>query len=264
MLSLQEYRNYGENRARYIKNNFSELRSKIRELHPVHGASLEALLRHLLRVSSHSDENAMAVEALAAQFCYTVLRGNQILQDGVHVKTLVMADLIKNAHILFDERPSLPSPVPSSDVIEATPTHTYGSLFLSPEFPQTVDSVSQHRPVLFGGTPTFTRSSLSSLPPDPTMGTRLTPSPTPLLGPLLGLPNPQSLAEGVETTAQEVVSVPPPTSVAAWRLRQSQLPPQPDVVTMPRSPPESVLSSTSEFPLSSATSLRTRIGGFSP
>ncbi|KAH9059291.1 Rho GTPase activation protein [Lactarius vividus] len=86
MLSLQEYRNYIENRARYIENDFSVLRSKIRELHPVHGASLEVLLRHLLRVSSHSDENAMTVEALAAQFCYTVLRGNQILQDGVHVK----------------------------------------------------------------------------------------------------------------------------------------------------------------------------------
>jgi hypothetical protein len=38
----------------YTKNNFSLLRSKIRELHPVHRASLEALLRHLLRVASHS------------------------------------------------------------------------------------------------------------------------------------------------------------------------------------------------------------------
>ncbi len=68
------------------RNTFSLLRSKIRELHLVHRASLEALLRHLLRVASHSDKNAMTVEALAAQFCYTVLRGNIVLQDGVHVK----------------------------------------------------------------------------------------------------------------------------------------------------------------------------------
>ena len=37
----------------YTGDNFSVLRSKIRELHPVHRASLEALLRHLLNVSSH-------------------------------------------------------------------------------------------------------------------------------------------------------------------------------------------------------------------
>ncbi|KAH8989391.1 hypothetical protein EDB86DRAFT_1914472 [Lactarius hatsudake] len=286
MLSLQEYRNYRENRARYIENDFSVLRSKIRELHPVHGASLEALLRHLLRVSSHSDENAMTLEALAAQFCYTVLRGNQILQDGVHVKTLVMADLIQNVHTLFDERPSLSPPAPSPDVAEATSIHTYGSLFLSPELPQTMGSAAQHRPVPFGGTPTL--STRSSLSPDPTIGTRLTPSPTPLLSPLLGFPTSQTLTERVETTTQEqviskarstkaletlgtqnststkaVLSV-PPTSVTEWWLRQSQLPPHPEAVTTPRSPPESVLSSTSEFPLSSATSLRSRIGGFSP
>ena len=59
---------------------------KIRELHPVHRASLEALLRHLSRVASHSDENKMTVEALAAKFRYSVFRGKEILQDDVHVK----------------------------------------------------------------------------------------------------------------------------------------------------------------------------------
>ncbi len=72
--------------ARYTENDFSLLRSKIRELHPVHTASLGALLRHLLRVASHSDQNAMTVEALAAQFRYDVLRGNDVLHDGVDVK----------------------------------------------------------------------------------------------------------------------------------------------------------------------------------
>ena len=52
-----------------------------------------------------------------------------------------------------------------------------------------------------------------------------------------------------------------PSSVAEWRL---QVPPQlrlqPEVQTLPQSPPEIVLSSNSDFPLSSATSLQTRMG----
>ncbi|KAH9031499.1 Rho GTPase activation protein [Lactarius pseudohatsudake] len=105
MLSLEDCRKYRQDRARYPENVHSMLRSKIRELHPVHRASLEAVLRHLLLVASHSDKNAMTVEALAAQFCYTVLRGNAVLEGSVHAKKLVMEDLIQNAHTLFDERP---------------------------------------------------------------------------------------------------------------------------------------------------------------
>jgi len=72
--------------ARYAENDFSLLRSKIRELHPVHRASLGALLRHLLRVASRSDKNAMTVNAFAAQFRYGVFRGNAVSQNGVRVK----------------------------------------------------------------------------------------------------------------------------------------------------------------------------------
>ena len=68
------------------ENDFSLLRTKIRELHPVHRASLGALLRHLLHVASHSDTNAMTVEELAAKFWYAVLPGNEILPGGVHIK----------------------------------------------------------------------------------------------------------------------------------------------------------------------------------
>ncbi|KAH9055026.1 Rho GTPase activation protein, partial [Lactarius vividus] len=100
MLSLEDCRQYRKNRARYTENDCSVLRSKIRELHPVHRVSLEALLLHLFRVASHSDKNAMTVKALAAQFCYTVFRGNAVLEGG----KLVMEDLIQNVHILFEER----------------------------------------------------------------------------------------------------------------------------------------------------------------
>jgi hypothetical protein len=69
------------------------------------------------------------------------------------------------------------------------------------------------------------------------------------------------------STLAEVVSV-PPTSVAEWRLRQLRLPQDrflhPEAVTIPQDPPESVLSSISDSPLTSATSLQTRMGSFSP
>ncbi|KAH9032135.1 hypothetical protein EDB85DRAFT_2145695 [Lactarius pseudohatsudake] len=151
-LSLEDYRQYQQNRARYTENDCSVLRSKIRELHPVHRASLEALLRHLLRVASHSDVSAMTVKALATQFSYPVLRGNEVLQDGVH--SLLLEDLIQNAHTLFDERPS---PSPSLDVTETASTLISSSLFLSPELPRssvvqaddsTTDSTTRHRPEL--------------------------------------------------------------------------------------------------------------------
>jgi imidazolonepropionase-like amidohydrolase len=72
--------------ARNTENDFSLLRSKLRELHPVHRASLGALLRHLARVASHSDRNSMTVKALTDQLSYAILRGNTVLQKGVCVK----------------------------------------------------------------------------------------------------------------------------------------------------------------------------------
>ncbi|KAH9014678.1 hypothetical protein EDB84DRAFT_1443744 [Lactarius hengduanensis] len=283
MLSLQDYRQYRRNRVRYAEHDLSLLRSKIGELHPVHRAALEAVLLHLLLVASHSAQNAMTVEALAAQFCYTILRGNAVLRDGVH--HLVLEDLIRNAHTLFDERPSPPpAPSPYAEKTTSTLTMTYGSC-LSPELPQPAEvqamgSTTRHLPGLVGGIPT---SIQSSLPSGAAMEGHLTPSPTPLLGPLLELPSSIILTEAVETTTQEQVvlevrgaemvetfpngsppKVVPPTSVAEWLLHQSRLPPHPEPLTVPRCSPDSVPSSTPCHPLSSATSLRTGMGTFLP
>ncbi|KAH9161832.1 hypothetical protein EDB89DRAFT_693958 [Lactarius sanguifluus] len=147
----------------------------------------------------------MTIRALATLFRYHVLRGNEVLQDGVYVKTLVMEDLIQNAYTLFGEHPSLSQPVPSPDAAEPTSTFTYGSLFLSPELPpaevQATGSTTRHRPEFLGGTPTSAQPSFSSLPSDTAVESHLTPSPTPLLSPLLGFPS--SLTE---TTMQEPVT----------------------------------------------------------
>ncbi|KAN0140322.1 hypothetical protein V8E53_002218 [Lactarius tabidus] len=282
VLPWKEYRRYTQERDEYAKNNFSLLRSKILEQDPVHRASLEALLRHLLHVASHSDKNGMTVKTLSSQFCQYILGTDPVFQ-GIHVKAPVLEDLIQNAHTLFDERSSQTPVVPSSYVAETESTLTHGSLFLSPEMPESVDvqatgSSSRHRPEIVDGA--STRSSFSSFPSDASPESRLTPPPIDLLSPLLGLSSSKTLTEGVETTTQEglfpearsteaialpnstpadVVPLPAPTSVAEWRLHQSQLPPDPEALRIPQSPPESVLSSTSDFPLSSATSLQTRL-----
>ena len=71
---------------KYINNNFSLLRSKIRGLHPVHRESLEALLRHLWNVASHSDKNRLTVKDLAFEFCYFVLGYDLESEDGNSLK----------------------------------------------------------------------------------------------------------------------------------------------------------------------------------
>ena len=150
-----------------------------------------------------------------------------------------------------------------------------------------MNSTGRHHPGPVGGTPASSQRSFSLILPDTktVSESRLTPSPTPLLSPLLGLLSSQTLKGGVETTTQEQVipkarvtktvetmsnsiHAPPEmsakvasSSVAEWRLQvPSQLPPQLEAQTqtIPQSPPESVPSSNSDFLLSPATSLQNR------
>jgi hypothetical protein len=193
---------------------------------------------------------------------------------------LVLEDLIRNVHTLFDDQLSAPPPV-LLPAAETTSTSFPSDSFLSAELPQlpgadAIDPTIQ-RPQLVGVTPTLTQSSFSSLPSDVALDSRLTPSPTTLPAPLLGFPSSSTLVEGMEMNSQEqvtpevrhtevmeleaqrnyapeVVSV-PPTFVDEWRLRQSHLPSQPEAAMIPQSPPESVLSSMSDLPLSSVMSL---------
>ncbi|KAN0140285.1 hypothetical protein V8E53_002181 [Lactarius tabidus] len=282
VLSSKDYRNYKQIRTKYPENNFSLLRTKIRELHPIHRATLGALLRHLLRVASHSDTNAMTVKELAATFRYAVLRGNDVLQDGVHIKGPVLEDLIRNVHTLFNDRPSTSPPVPSPTAETPSTFPSSSFSFSGAELLQLseVDAMgpSTRRLEVVGLTPSLNQSSFSSLPSDVALDSSLTPSPTTFPGPLLGLPSSNTLMEGVDTNSHEqvmpevrgmavvepeaFVNSPPPevvsvsrTSVTEWRLRQSQLHPQPEAVTTPQSPTESVISSLSDLALSSVMSL---------
>jgi hypothetical protein len=206
----------------------------------------------------------MTVEVFASRFSYPILRGNHVLQGGVHVKArrvdlfyisnliclkaLVVEDLIQNVHILFDERSSQFTPVPSSNVAETTSAYTSGPLFLSHELPQ---STTQH-PGPVDGIPMSTQLSFSSLlTSDVAADSRRGLSPAGLLR----LPSSKTLTEGLEVSTQEQVIpeerrpkaaetlagsnpaevVPAPlTSVTEWRLYQSRLPPQAEALTIPR------------------------------
>ena len=187
-------------------------------------------------------------------------------------KKLVMEDLIQNAYILFDEYPPPPPPV-LSHVAGPTSYLTYGTAG-----EQAVGSTTRHQLGLVGGTPTSTQSSFPALHSDSPLDGRLTPTLTPLLSPLLGLTSSSAtLKERVETTMHEQVipdprgtqavettpsnslsellSV-PPTPLAddsEWWLPQSGILQHPESPTIPHSPSESVVSSTTDLSLSSAS-----------
>ena len=84
------------------------------------------------------------------------------------------------------------------------------------------------------------QSSFSSFPSDGSVESRYTPEQISLLSPLLGISSSRTLREAVEATTQERLLVP-------------------EVLTTPQSLPDSVLSSTSDHAISSATSLQTRM-----
>ena len=165
----------------------------------------------------------------------------------------VMEDLIQNAQTLFDERPYQPPPVPSFDAAETTSADTDGSFFLSPKFPQAAEiqatgSASRHRPGIVDGIHASTQCS--SFPSDGAVVNRFAPPQTALMRPLRGPSSSKVLTERVETTTQE----------ARGTKGKSRALPHLEALRIPQSPPESIVSSTSDFAHSSATSLQTTMG----
>ena len=159
-----------------------------------------------------------------------------------------MEDLIHNAHTLFDERPSQSPP-------ETASTQTYSSLFLSPESAdvQAMGSTSRHRPRIDDGIHASSQSS-SAFPSDGVTVNCFAPPQATLTSPLRELSVSKMHTEGVKTTTQERLTK------AKGTKGKSRVLPHSDAPTIPQSPPESILSSAPGFPLSSATSLQTRMG----
>ncbi|KAI9455781.1 hypothetical protein BJY52DRAFT_622458 [Lactarius psammicola] len=291
-LSLHDYRQYGQNKASFTENDFSLLRSRIHELPAVHKASLGALSQHLSLVASHADRNGMSPHDLASALALHVFGKGEVLQGNVDVKKLARAStmevLIRNAQALFHEYPLPPTPPSSAQTEETTSIISYGSLFLSPEFPQYPEvqpmiPVLRPRPRPVSQIHTSSQSTSSVSPSNSTadLSRCLTPTLVPLLSPLPSFSRSRSSPETKETPTREQVRhntrsreamfpnssqdavPPPPQSTVSRRPPQQQ--PYLEALSLSLSPGAgSLLSDITDNPLSSATSLRSAMGAYSP
>ncbi|KAH8997043.1 hypothetical protein EDB86DRAFT_2917669 [Lactarius hatsudake] len=236
-LSLHDYRQYGQNKVSYTENDFSLLRSKIHEL-PEMGT-------------------AMGPQDLASTLALHIFGKGEVMQGNVDIRKLarvsIMEVLIKNAHALFHEYPLPP----------------YGSLFLTPEFPQysevqATGSVLRPRPRPISHIHMSSQSTSSVSPPDSTvdLSGRLTPTLVPLLSPLPGFSRSRGSSETKEAPTREQFKHQPRSREAIFsNSSQDHL----EALSLSLSPGGgSVLSDITDYPLSSATSLRSAMGTYSP
>ncbi|KAH9057751.1 Rho GTPase activation protein [Lactarius vividus] len=93
-LSLQDYRQHGQNKASYTENDFSLLRSKIHGLPEVHKASLGALSQHLSLVASHADGNGMGPQDLASALALHIFGKGEVMQGNVDIRKLARVRFI--------------------------------------------------------------------------------------------------------------------------------------------------------------------------
>lgn len=277
-LSLHDYRHYGQDKAGYTENDFSSLRSKIQGLSAVHKASLGALCQHLSLVASHVDGNGMSPQDLASAFALHVFGKGEVLQGNVNIRKLarvsIMEVLIKNAQAIFHEYPLPPTPPSSTQAEETASMISYGSLFLSPEFPkysevQASGAVRRPRPVSHIYTSTQSTSSVSPSDSTVDLSGRITPTLVPLLSPLPVFSRSRSSTETNEAPSRQQVRHNARSQEAMIFPSLSQddtLPQQPTVLRRPYSEAldlslspgaRSSMTEITDNPHSSATSLQT-------
>ena len=195
-----------------------------------------------------------------------------------------MEVLIKNAQAIFHEYPLPPTPPSSTQAEETASIASYGSLFLSPEFPQYSEiqpggSIPRPRPISHVYTSTSSTSSVSPSDSTVDLSGRITSTLVTLLSPLAVFSRSGSSTEAKETPPRErarhntrsrsaIFPNPPqdfdslpPQSTASRRLSQQ---PYSEVSTLSLSPGAgSLLSDITDNPRSSATSLQTAMGAYS-
>ncbi|KAI9433320.1 hypothetical protein H4582DRAFT_1988472 [Lactarius indigo] len=289
-LSLHDYRLYGQNKACYTENDFSLLRSKIHELPAVHRASLGALSHHFSLVASHMERNGMGPQDLASALALHIFgKGEVMMQGNVDIRKLatvsIMEILIKNAQTLFHEYSLPPTPPSSTRAEETSSVVSYGSLFLSPEFPQHCEVQAtgpilrpRPRPISHIHTSSQSTSSISPSNSPVDLSGRFTPTLVPLFSPLPGFSRSRGPSETKEApTGEQSKHQPRNREAMFWNSSQDVEPPPPQSTVSRRQPEHlealslslspgaaSVLSDITDHPLSSATSLRSAIGAYSP
>ncbi|TDH04870.1 hypothetical protein EPR50_G00137640 [Perca flavescens] len=87
-------------------------------------AMLDVLTNHLLKVSSHSDQNMMTVSNLGMIFGPTLLRSQEetvAAMMNIKFQNIVVEILIENHHKIFGEAPDLSLPLPQAPSSRSTP-----------------------------------------------------------------------------------------------------------------------------------------------
>lgn len=85
---------------------------------------LEILAKHLLRVSSHSEQNMMTVSNLGMIFGPTLLRSQEetvAAMMNIKFQNIVVEIIIENCNKIFGEPPDLSAPLPQAPSSRATP-----------------------------------------------------------------------------------------------------------------------------------------------
>ncbi|XP_041864346.1 rho GTPase-activating protein 42 isoform X2 [Melanotaenia boesemani] len=87
-------------------------------------AMLDLLTKHLLKVSSHSDQNLMTVSNLGMIFGPTLMRSQEetvAAMMNIKFQNIVVEIIIENHHKIFGEAPDLSVPLPQAPSSRSTP-----------------------------------------------------------------------------------------------------------------------------------------------
>jgi hypothetical protein len=190
-----------------------------------------------------------------------------------------MEVLIKNAQAIFHEYPLPPTPPSSTQAEETASITSYGSVFLSPEFPQYSEvqaggAVRRPRPVSHIYTSTQSTSSVSPSDSTVDLSGLITPTLVPLLSPLPVFSRSRSSTETKEAPPRQQVrrnarsreAIFPSTSQDDTLPQQSTFLRRPysEALALSLSPGAgSSLSEITDNHRSSATSLQTAMGAYS-
>ncbi|XP_034745304.1 rho GTPase-activating protein 42 [Etheostoma cragini] len=116
----------------FIKaSKYDDQKYRVRAIHALvyklpekNRAMLDVLTNHLLKVSSHSDQNMMTVSNLGMIFGPTLLRSQEetvAAMMNIKFQNIVVEILIENHHKIFGEAPDLSLPLPQAPSSRSTP-----------------------------------------------------------------------------------------------------------------------------------------------
>ncbi|CAL1573488.1 unnamed protein product [Knipowitschia caucasica] len=112
--------------ARYddLKHRVRAIHTLVHKLPEKNRNMLEILAKHLLRVSSHSEQNMMTVSNLGMIFGPTLMRSQEetvAAMMNIKFQNIVVEIIIENCNKIFGEPPDLSAPLPQAPSSRSTP-----------------------------------------------------------------------------------------------------------------------------------------------